>query len=234
MKRERVLAIIPARKGSKRLVNKNLLSLNGKPLIEWTINEAQKATCISELIVSTDSLEIKKFSETKGVHVPFLRPEEFSGDTATSIDVVFHALEFFKNKGITFEYCLLLQPTSPLRSDHDIENAFNLLNETTEGVVSVCELDHSPLWSNTLPDDGSMKHFLSDEIKNKRSQDLEPYYRLNGAIYIASVDYLYQNQSFIGEKTKAYIMPKDRSVDIDDEIDFFTAEHLLKKKKDEK
>lgn len=229
MEKKNVIAIIPARKGSKRLKNKNLLKLNGKPLIQWTIDESKKAKSIDELIVSTDSELVMTISEENGVDVPFLRPDEFSNDSATSIDVIFHALEFFKNKGVTFRHCMLLQPTSPLRSYQDIEEAFRLIDGNTLSVVSVCEVEHSPIWSNTLPEDMSMKDFIPEEAKNKRSQDLPKHYRLNGAIYVANVDYLYANNGFIGSNTKAFLMPKERSIDIDDELDFLIAQEVQKK-----
>lgn len=215
-----VLAIITARGGSKRLPGKNILDLNGKPLIAWTIEAAKKSLYIDKLIVSTDDNKIANISKQYGAEVPFLRPDELSSDTTISIDVVFHAIKFFKEKNIRFKYILLLQPTSPLRISEDIDNAFKMIDDNTKAIVSVCETEHSPLWSNTLPENLSMKDFIIPEIKNKRSQDLPKYYRLNGAIYIAEVDYLIKHNEFFGINTKAFIMPQERSVDIDNEVDF--------------
>ncbi len=224
---KKVLAIIPARGGSKRLPQKNILDLNGKPLIAWTIESALQSKYIDKVIVSTDSLAIKKISEKYGAEVPFIRPESLSTDIASSIDVIKHALSFYHNK---FDYVVLLQPTSPLRIFSDIDSAFELITKEVKAVVSVCETEHSPLWSNTLDANLSMRNFIRDELKNKRSQDLPVYYRLNGAIYIAEVNYFYQNNGFFGENTKAYIMPQERSVDIDTELDFEWAK-LLKEKR---
>jgi N-acylneuraminate cytidylyltransferase/CMP-N,N'-diacetyllegionaminic acid synthase len=120
-----------------------------------------------------------------------------------------------------------LQPTSPLRLSSDIDNVFNALTEDFKAIVSVCETEHSPLWSNTLPKDLSMKNFIRPEIKNKRSQDLPKYYRLNGAIYISEVDYFIQNNGFFGDKTKAFIMPTERSIDIDTAVDFELCKILM-------
>ena len=230
-KNKKVLAIIPARGGSKRLPRKNILDLGGKPLIAWTIEAALKSKYIDKTIVSTDDKEIAEISKRYGTEVPFMRPKELATDTASSIAVIFHAVDFYKQKNLTFEYIILLQPTSPLRTTEDIDTAFEMLNnKETKAVVSVCEVEHSPLWANTLPPDLSMKDFIRPEIKNKRSQDLPKYYRLNGAIYITEVEYLRNNNGFIGEDTKAFIMPQESSVDIDSEGDFMLAKVFLDKK----
>ena len=221
---KKILAVITARAGSKRLPNKNILNLAGKPLIAWTIDEAKKSKYIDKLIVSTDSKKIAEISKYYGAEVPFMRPLKLAIDTADSISVLKHSIEFFKNK---FDYILLLQPTSPLRTVKDIDKAIIILNNKTKAVVSVCETEHSPLWSNILPEDLSMKNFIRSEIKNKRSQDLPKYYRLNGAIYIAETKYFYKNNGFLGDKTNAYVMSQQNSVDIDTELDFKFCEILI-------
>jgi len=226
---KKVLAIIPARGGSKRLPGKNIMDLNGKPLIAWTIEAAKKSQYIDKLIVSTDDEKISTISKKYGAEVPFIRPKELSSDTANSIDVIFHAINFYKEKSIEFEYILLLQPTSPLRITKDIDNAFKMISNDTKALVSVCETEHSPLWSNTLPDDLSMKDFIRPKIKNKRSQDLPKYYRLNGAIYISKIEYLKENNGFLGKNTKAFIMPQERSVDIDSEVDYEICKIIINK-----
>jgi len=227
-KNKKVLAIIPARGGSKRLPHKNILDLNGKPLIAWTIEAAKQSKFIDKLIVSTDDDKIAEISMQYGAEVPFIRPKNLASDTASSLDVVLHAIHFFKEKEVQFDYVLLLQPTSPLRTNEDIDNAFNLLNDKTKAVVSVCETEHSPLWSNTLPADLSMKDFIKPEIRNMRSQDLPKYYRLNGAVYISDINYMIQNDGFIGDNTKAFIMPIQRSIDVDYKTDFVMCKLLMK------
>ena len=153
----KILAVITARAGSKRLPDKNILDLAGKPLIAWTIEPAKQSKFIDKIIVSTDSIKIKNISEKYGVEVPFIRPKELASDSASSISVLKHAILFYKNK---FDYIVLLQPTSPLRKTLDIDNAIKMLGEKTEAIVSVCETEHSPLWTNVLPKDLSMSNFI--------------------------------------------------------------------------
>jgi len=217
---KKILAIIPARKGSKRLPFKNILDLNGKPLIAWTFEEVAKSNLIDRILVSTNDENIINLTKNYKVEAPFKRPVKLSGDKVSTYEVIIHAIDFYKSKNILFDYILLLQPTSPLRKCVDIDNAIKLLNKNTYAVVSVCETEHSPLWANSLPRNLSMKSFIKPEIKNKRSQDLPIYYRLNGAIYISEIEYFIKNNGFLGDKTKAYIMPKSRSIDIDTKIDF--------------
>ncbi|GHE80942.1 acylneuraminate cytidylyltransferase family protein [Thalassotalea profundi] len=227
---DKILAIIPARAGSKRLPGKNSKQLCGKPLVKWTIEAAQQCESIDEIIVSTDSETIAEIAKDSGIPVPFLRPEEISGDTATAIDVVKHTIDYYQKIGRTFDYVLWLQPTSPLRSSTNIQEAIaTLKTKSAEGVISVCECDHSPMWSNTLAQDGSMKNFLSNFVKkNPRSQALPTYYRLNGAIYIAKVEpLLAQETFFLEENLFSYVMSRESSIDIDHHLDFKLAEFLL-------
>ena len=218
------LAIIPARGGSKRLPRKNLLDLCGKPLIAWSIEAALKSKYISKVIVSSDDEEILNIA--KEYKADFIkRPDELASDTATTFDALKHTLENVEK----YDYVVLLQPTSPLRTEKHIDEAIELLKEkNADAIISVCEMEHSPLWSNTLDEDLNMSNFLRDEVLNKRSQDLPKYYRLNGAIYICKTDKLLQNESFfLKENIYAYKMNKKDSVDIDEEIDFIIAEKLM-------
>ena len=225
----RVVALIPARKGSKRLPDKNTLSLAGKPLIAWTIEAALKSEYINEVIVSTDSEHIRQVSIKHGATAPFLRPKSLSGDMATTDDVLLHAIKTLKLT--QSDVLVLLQPTSPLRNSLDIDNALEEFKfEQVKGVVSVCECEHSPLWSNSLPDNLSMEGFLRDEITSKRSQDLPVYYRLNGAIYAYRVSYLLKHlKRYYSEAIRASVIPSERSVDIDNQLDFDFATFLMNK-----
>ena len=186
------LAIIPARGGSKRLPRKNLLDLCGKPLIAWSIEAALKSKYISKVIVSSDDEEILNIA--KEYKADFIkRPDELASDTATTFDALKHTLE---NVG-KYDYVVLLQPTSPLRSEKHIDEAIELLEEkSADAIISVCEMEHSPLWSNILDENLDMSNFLRDEVLNKRSQDLPKYYRLNGAIYICKTEELLENKGF--------------------------------------
>ncbi|MGJ0359088.1 cytidylyltransferase domain-containing protein [Aliarcobacter cryaerophilus] len=218
------LAIIPARGGSKRLPRKNILDLCGKPLISWSIEAALKSKYVSKVVVSSDDEEILNISSNFGADI-IKRPYELANDTATTFDAIKHTINNLEK----YDYIVLLQPTSPLRNEKHIDEAIELLEEKqADAIVSVCEMDHSPLWSNTLPKDGNMRGFLREEILNKRSQDLEKYYRLNGAIYICKTDKLLENKSFfLKDNIFAYIMDRKSSIDIDEEIDFLFAERVI-------
>lgn len=220
IKKKKILAIIPAREGSKRLPRKNKMELNGKTLIEWTIQSALESNLIDTTLISTDDNDIIELVKKYDVLAPFKRPKELADDTSTIFDVIIHAIEYFKSKEIFFSHILLLQPTSPLRNSKDIKQAVQKLNEKTQSIVSVCETEHSPLWTNTLPNDLSMKDFISEKYKNIRSQDLPSYFRLNGAIYLSEIKYYIKNKGFFGSDTYAYVMPINRSIDIDNKIDF--------------
>lgn len=225
---KKFLAIIPARSGSKGLKDKNIKELNGKPMIAYTIEAAKASNIFEDIVVSTDSLKYAEIANKYGATVPFLRPEYLSTDTATTNDVIEYTIKEFQKIGKDFDYFILLQPTSPLRTSEDILGAVKLLHiKDANSVVSVCEAEHSPLYMNTLDESLSMEGFLSKDIKTRR-QELPTYYRLNGAIYISKVDYFLKYKYFYGKNSYAYIMDKIRSIDIDDEFDFIMAESYVK------
>ncbi len=219
------LAIIPARGGSRRLPRKNLLNLNGKPLIAWSIEAGLNSKYIDKVIVSSDDSEILKVSKRYNAKT-IIRPTELASDTATTFDAVEHTIKNIENR---YDYIVLLQATSPFRDERHIDEAIELLeSKNADAIVSVCEMEHSPLWSNTLDKNLSMKSFLKNDILNKRSQDLETYYRVNGAIYICKTEKLLKEKSFfIKENIFAYKMNRESSIDIDEEIDFKIAKVLM-------
>ncbi len=223
----RFLAIIPARGGSKRLPQKNLLSLNGKPLVAYSIEAGLGSTYIDRVVLSSDDDMLLKIAKEYGVEA-LKRPAQLASDTATTFDTVKDVLQYYSS----YDYIVLLQPTSPLRKDYHIDEAIELLEQKgADAVVSVCEMDHSPLWSNTLDETLSMEGFLDDEVLNRRSQELDAYYRLNGAIYICRVEKLLKEGSFLLKKSiYAYKMPREFSIDIDERIDFDIAELLMQKR----
>ena len=225
----RILGIIPARAGSKRLPRKNLKELCGKPLITWTIESALEVAELAQVMVTTDSTDIANIAKGAGAEVPFIRPPHLATDTSTTIDVVRHALDYYKKKGQTYDFVLLLQPTSPTRRAYDIRKAIQQAKEfDADAIISVCKCEHSPLWTNSLPADLSMDEFISPLTKNQRSQDLPPYYRLNGAIYLTKAERLIEENSFIlNKKTYAFVMNNESSIDIDDPLDFMIAEAIL-------
>ncbi|CAM4089993.1 acylneuraminate cytidylyltransferase family protein [Vibrio neonatus] len=222
---KKVIALIPARGGSKRLPRKNILSLAGKPLINWTIEAARKCSYIDEIIVSTDDQDIMDVAVDCGAVVPELRPKALSSDEAKTEDVVFYTLEKFAQDA---DILILLQPTSPLRQAKHIEQALDLFIEKEAfSIVSVTPCEHSPLWSNTLPEDHCLGSFISDNA-NKRSQELGDYYRLNGAIYIFDVSELKILEKLAyTDNSYAYIMNNESSIDIDNQLDFDFASFIL-------
>lgn len=228
---KKILGLIGARGGSKGLPGKNIRPLSGKPLIAWSIDAALASRYIDRVVVSTDDEEIASVSRACGGDVPFLRPADLATDAAKSIDFVLHALGDLEKEGAVYDFLMLLQPTSPLRTVQDIDLSVELLfSKKAEAVVSVCEAEHHPFLSNVLPPDGSMKDFLRPETANMNRQQLPPYYRLNGAIYLVSVPYLIANRDFIGSGAYAYVMPVERSIDIDTAFDFSLAECLVGRK----
>ncbi len=225
----RNLAIIPARSGSKGLPDKNIKDLNGKPLMAYSIEAALESNLFDEVMVSTDSEKYAEIAKKCGASVPFLRSDELSGDKAGSWDVVKEVLNRYKEMGKEFDTICLLQPTSPLRDGEDIKGAYELyIQKASVAVISICEMEHSPLWSNTLPNNKSLAGFIRQEAQKPR-QEIETYYRLNGAIYIVKTEEIYKGYDFYREGSFAYIMPAWKSVDIDSAFDFEVAGFLIKK-----
>jgi len=226
-KSKKILAIIPARGGSKRLPHKNVLDLAGKPLVAWSIESALSSKYIDRVILSSDDEEIIKVAKEWGCDIPFTRPKELAQDSSRSIDLVTHALNTLEEE---YDDVILLQPTSPLRTSEDIDNAIEqFYAKDATSVIGVCEVEHSPLWSNTLDESLSMNNFLDDKYNNSRSQDLPTYYRINGAFYMSRVASVLKEESFfVKENIYAFVMSQKHSVDIDTKLDFIIAEAVLK------
>jgi N-acylneuraminate cytidylyltransferase/CMP-N,N'-diacetyllegionaminic acid synthase len=221
----KTLALIPARGGSKGILRKNIQPLAGKPLIAWSIQAALACHEIAAVVVSTDDEEIAEISQRWGAEIPFMRPAELAQDNTPSIDVALHALQHLPQ----FDAILLLQPTSPLRTQADIDGC--LLMATTQqaqSVVSVSEPAQSPYWMFRLGTDGRLSKLISAQDVTRR-QDLQPVYAINGALYFAKADWLRAKKSFLTGDTLGYIMPPEKSVDIDTPLDWKFAELLLSK-----
>lgn len=203
-----------------------------KPLIAWTIESAGDSHLFDRVVVSTDSQEIARIAKEYGAEVPFLRPVELGTDAAQVNDTFFHCLQWLKeHEGGEYDAFFCLQPTSPLRSPEDIINSAKLLEEKDAGaVISVCPSPHPPSWMNILPSDGNMRDFLLKTKEKDNRQEEASYYVLNGAIFCSRVDYFLENDGFYNDRTYAYIMPRERSVDIDDEFDLSLAEFFLRKR----
>lgn len=221
------LAIIPARAGSKGLKDKNIKLLNGKPLIEYSINAAIESNRFDEIMVSTDSNQYANIAVSCGAKVPFLRSKKNSLDMSSSWEVVLEVLSNYKNKGEVFRSICLLQPTSPLRMAVDINMAYEQLTGDIDSVTSVCEVDHSPLWTMKLGEDLLLNDYRKKNVDLPR-QSLDKYYRENGAIYIRTIKYENNKVVLLNNKEKAFIMNKKRSIDIDDDLDFIVSELLMK------
>jgi len=222
---KKVLAIIPARGGSKGLPGKNIIDVCGKPMIAWSIEAAQKCSYITTIIVSTDDDKIKIAAEQFGVAVPVLRPAHLAQDETLSSDVLLHIIN--ENQG--YDTICMLQPTSPLRTAGDLDDAFRLFNETgAPSCVSVVENEYSPYWSFRIVNKRLNFLFPLEEIPLRR-QDLQPTYSLNGAIYIANIEWFKEKKSFLSNETASFVMPFDRSLDIDTAFDLKIARKMLSK-----
>ncbi len=226
---KKFLAIIPARGGSKGLPRKNIKELNGKPLIAYSIEAAINSKIFDKIIVSTDDKEIAEVALKYGAEVPFVRPRELATDTADSMDVLFHTINFLKKNGEEYDYIMKLQPTSPLRTEKEILEATKLLFEKkAESIVSISECEHHPLWTNTLDSDKRLFNFIKEDIKHKNRQDLPNYYQINGLIFLSEINNLLKTRDWYGKKSYAYVCDSKKAIDIDNIIDFKLAEILLK------
>lgn len=224
MTKPRILAIIPARGGSKGVPRKNIRDLAGKPLIAWTIDEAKKSKYIDRLILSSEDDEIIDVAKQYGCEVPFKRPMELAQDDTPGIEPVLHAIEQCPG----YDYVVLLQPTSPLRTVEDIDGCIEkLLNSDADFCVSVTEPDHSPYWMYTVEND-KMKPLLPQDDLITRRQDLPKAYALNGAVYVGYTTSIVEHKSFLTNKSCIYIMSKRHSIDIDTRLDFDFCEVILK------
>lgn len=228
---KKIFCLIPARGGSKGIPDKNIRILGDKPLVAWSIEAAKGSKYVDYIYVSTDDKRIAKIAEKYGANTEPLRPKELATDESVIMDTVVYTINYFESHGEKYDILVLIQATSPFTTTADIDNAIEILFEKKgECVVSLCESEYHPYWMNTLPPDGNMKDFLKPEIVDLNRQDLPKYYRLTGSIFIATTDYLKKYKSFFGDKTYAYILPQERSIDIDKELDWLLAEAYIKLK----
>lgn len=211
-----VLAVIPARGGSKGLPGKNILPVGGKPLISYTIDAARSSPSIDRLILSSDDQAIMDAAREWGCEVPFRRPGALATDTATTIDVILHALDELPG----YEVVVVLQPTSPLRTGHDIDEACRVFLESgAPACVSVSPVEQSPYWMYTVGERNRLQPVVPQRPASTRRQDLPTVYAPNGAVYIADAGWLREERAFITDETVPYVMPAARSIDIDNAED---------------
>ena len=226
-----MLAIIPARGGSKGVPGKNIKILNGKPLIAWTIEAAKQSKYINRIIVSTDDKNIADIAKKYDAEIPFLRPDELASDTSKAIDNYIYTIErLSETENIVYENFIVLQPTSPLRKADDIDRAIDLFNDrNADSVISFSEASHHPLWAKKINSGLKVEEYFNHDVTNKNRQEIPSAFMPNGAIFILKYDLLKEKYSYYSEKTYAYIMPQINSVDIDTSADFEFAEFLLRR-----
>lgn len=225
MREKRVLALIPARGGSKGIPGKNIKKMAGKPLIAYSIEAALGCREIDRVIVSTDSEEIARAAIQYGAEVPFLRPAHLATDTAKTIDAVLYTLDKLRQEGDAYDWLVLLQPTSPLRTTEDISGAIRLALESASDVVAVSEVRDSPILIRRCGSDGMLSPLL-EQGSTVRRQDMPMYYRINGSVYVNQICNLNEQTSF-NDNPMGYIMPKSRGIDIDEPEDFMMSEYFL-------
>lgn len=229
--KEKILCLIPARGGSKGVKRKNIKLLNGKPLLNWTIDEAKKSKYIDNIVVSTEDKEIADMVKYNNIEV-IDRPSILAEDSSSTMDVIFHTLEILEKANYKPKFLLLLQCTSPLRKVKHIDEAIEIfLNniDRADSLISVTKENNPPWWIRRIDDKEYLKKFIEyDKQKYTRRQDFPQVFRLNGAIYIIKIDQLYKYKDFETNRTIPYVMDSFSSIDIDTEMDFMFAEFILK------
>ncbi|MBW2003487.1 MAG: acylneuraminate cytidylyltransferase family protein [Deltaproteobacteria bacterium] len=226
-----MLAIIPARGGSKGVPGKNTKLLCGKPLIVYTIEAAVAAKSIDQIILSTDDPEIAKIASKYDVDIPFMRPKELAQGDSLAIDNYIYTIERLNTEfNNNYKEFIVLLPTSPLRIAEDIDNAIELFyRKNADSIISCVEMSHPPLWAKKINKNGRIENYFSSDIDilNKNRQEIEPAYIPNGSVYILRYSLLKEKYTYYSEETYAYIMPQERSVDIDSLFDFDYVEYLM-------
>ncbi len=227
----KILALIPARGGSKGIKNKNIINLVDKPLIAYTIEKALCSKYIDSVVVSTDSNKIKNVSLKYGARVPFMRPKIFATDTAKTIDSVVHAIDTLKSLGENYDFLILLQPTVPLRNTQDIDGALEFFESNKyKSVASVCEVNNYPELIRTMNESNVLFNILN-ERSDKRRQQMKNYFYVNGAIYINRICEI-NKDTILNDNMLGYFMPLERSVDIDTRNDLLVTDTLIRKERE--
>jgi CMP-N,N'-diacetyllegionaminic acid synthase len=234
-----VLGLITARGGSKGIARKNLAPVGGKPMIAWSIEAARAARGVDRVVVSTDDTEIAEVSRRYGAEVPFVRPADLAQDDSSHLDVILHCVDWLAaEEKCQFEYVMLLQPTSPLRTAEDIDAAAKLaVEENAESVISVCETHHHPYLTTRIADDGTLTDFMSGTpepgTSSIRRQDMPVAYFINGAIYLVRNDVLLEQRTLLPARTLPYLMPQERSWQVDEPADLRLVDWVLRDRVEE-
>ena len=229
---KKILAMIPARSGSKGIIGKNIKEIGGKPLIAWPIEAAKFSKYIDKIIVSTDTDEIANVALSYGAEIPFLRPSDLAQDKSTTYSVIQNIISYYKELNETYDYFVLLEPTSPLTTSKDVDDAILELHkskENADSIVGVSKLESfHPKFSVNINRQGLIEQFMGDFGESVRRQDLDDLYFREGSLYISKIDALIREKSFYHSKTLPYIVPKWKSFEVDDMVDFVCIEAIMK------
>jgi len=229
---KRVLALVPARRGSKGLPLKNIRPLHGKPLLAWPIEAARASRYVDRVVISTDDAEFAMLAQAAGADAPFLRPAELASDTAPSIDFILHALDALAAAGDAYDYLVLLEPTSPLTEASDVDAALRSLHARradADAIVGVTALvSQHPAFAVRVDGRGLARPYAAPSFGQlPRRQDIEPLYALDGSLYASSTEALRRERGFCHERTLPHVMPRHKSFEVDDLVDFICIEALL-------
>jgi len=229
--KKRILGVIPARGGSKGVPDKNIYQLSGKPLIAYTIEAGLKSRLLTDMIVSTNSQKIKEVAVQYGATVPFMRPEELSNDSTLAIPTIQHAVAAYEDVvGYRYDYIIMLQPTAPLRRSEDIDNSLQeLIDKNADSIISVVNVDNFHPIKMKVIKDNYLYDFQETGQENPPRQELPPVYIVNGAIYATKRNVFMEEDTFKGKRCLPYVMPDEKSVNIDKIADFITADYYLNK-----
>jgi len=230
-KNKKTLAVITARGGSKGIPRKNIKNLHDKPLIAWTIDIAKQSKAITHLIVSTDDKEIAKIAKQYGAQVPFIRPARLAQDSTPHLPVMQHAIHFMEKKlNCIFDYVVILQPTSPFRTVEDLDKTIKkLIKKNADSAVSLVKVEENHPVKIKKIKDGKVLPYCMKEKEGIRRQDLPVAYKRSGAVYAIKRDLIIKENKLYGNNIVGYIVPKERSIDIDTPLDWVQAEHMLRK-----
>lgn len=232
-KDKKILAVIPARGGSKGVPRKNIIEVGGHPLIKYTIDCGKNSKYLDRTVISTEDLLIKRVAEENGGDVPFLRPKELAEDTSKTIDCIVHAVNTLKSMGEEYDYVIILQNTVPLRKSWHVDEAIEMIVDSSErSLVSISEVDEHPILMRTLNEDKTVKNLLHMNSTMRR-QDFPKFYKVDGAIAIQKIDDEFNLETSINDGKLGYVMKRKYSTDIDNYLDIKIIEYYLEKEKEE-
>lgn len=227
----KTLYVIPARGGSKGIPHKNIKPLAGKPLIGYSIDVARQLAADDDICLTTDDPDIAATAESMGLNVPFLRPASLATDTCGTYEVLIHALDFYRDRGIDYDTLVLLQPTSPMRTADDVRAALAIYSPDIDMVVTVKEAASNPYYNCYETDNDGFLHISKGDGGYTRRQDAPKVWEYNGAVYVINVESLRRMPLSAFTRRRMSVMPAERSVDLDTPVDWLIAEKLIENSK---